>query len=191
MRAGVAVRRICHDASAALRHRAAGQEIDTRGAEPARGDIGRDHRVAVPAEYGGHSAVAAARLPYRAAKVDVPEQRLGHPRRRRIEILARALEGRHMNWPGWRCARRGARAWRVGVRIKFIERQTELRHAHRSGPALRRIMATLAAKAQLRLRGLLAVRIAQAAWSQRPAASLMPPRAIDRAAAQGGEGQGG
>ena len=51
MRAGVAVRRICHDASAALRHRAAGQEIDTRRAEPARGDIGRDHRVAAPAEY--------------------------------------------------------------------------------------------------------------------------------------------
>ena len=51
-----------------------------------------------------------------------------------------------MNWPGWLCARRAARAWRVGARIKSVERQTELRLAHRSGFVWRRVMVTLAAK---------------------------------------------
>ena len=100
MRAGIAVRRIGHETSAALWHRVTSKEVHTRGAEPAVRDIGRDNLVAVPAEYGGHGAVAAARLPYLAAKADVPEQRLGHPGRRRVEVIAHTLEGRHMNWPG-------------------------------------------------------------------------------------------
>ena len=44
---------------------------------------------------------------------------------------------------------------------------------------------TLAAKARLRLSWLVAVRIAQAAWSQRQAASPMPLGTVDPAVAQG------
>jgi hypothetical protein len=117
-------------------------------------DIGRNHLVAVPAEYSGHGAVAAAWLPYLAAKADVPKQCLGHPGQRGIEVIPRALEGRHMNWPGSRCARGAARAWWVGARTKSVERQTELRHAHWSGFIWRGVMETLAATARLQLRGL-------------------------------------
>jgi hypothetical protein len=48
---------------------------------------------------------------------------------------------------------------------------------------------TLAAKARLQLRGLVPVRIAQAAWSQRQAANLMPHRmAASRGARRKGTG---
>src|ERR1700733_10729527 len=76
MQAGVAVGRICHQAAAPRRHLTAGEEIDARGAETTIGDIAGDDRVAVPAEDNGHGAVAAAWLPYRAAKADVSQQSL-------------------------------------------------------------------------------------------------------------------
>src|SRR6202021_550174 len=144
MQAGGAVGRICHQAAAPRRHLTAGEEIDARGAETTIGDIAGDDRVAVPAEDNGHGAVAAAWLPYRAAQADVSQQSLGHPGRRRIEVMARALEGRHMDGPRRRLPSGGARRRSGAVRIGPVERQTEWRRAHPSGTVVTKRMATKA-----------------------------------------------
>ena len=102
MRAGVAVRRIRHDASTAPAPSAARES--SAGCRT-RGRRYRRHRLSRSAEYGGWRRRRRT-APRSAGESNPPEQRLGHPRRRRIEIIARAREGQHMNWPGWRCARR-------------------------------------------------------------------------------------
>ena len=66
-----AIGRIGDEALASSRHLSAGEEIDTRRAETTVGDVGGDHLIAVPSEYCGHGAVAAAWLPDRAAKADM------------------------------------------------------------------------------------------------------------------------
>ena len=144
MGTAVAIGRIGHDAAAGPWHLAAGQEIDTGRAEAAVGDIGGDHFVAVRREHGGHRAIAAAGLPYRAAQPDVPQQRLGNPGRRGIEVSTRAVVARHMDGtvlhqPGRFHARPAC-----GRRIELGKRQAELGSAHPCGALSKRLRVVVA-----------------------------------------------
>ena len=164
MQAGIAIRRIGHDASAALRHRVTSKEIDARGAEPAVGDIGRDHLVAMSgrarwtwrrrrsskAPISGREsgcAGAAPRSP-RPASHRSHRPRAGRP--------THELAGLALRAPGSRGRGGSARGSSPSSGRPNCDTLTG------AASHWRRVMVTLAAKARLRLRGLVAVRIAEA-----------------------------
>ena len=124
-------------ASAALRHHPARAWKSNARCRTREARSGRDHRVAVPAEDGGYGAVAAARLPHLSLRRrSCPEQRLGHPGRRRIEIIATRAGrptsevGRAGVAPHGLCGR-GA----DGGRIRTIERQADCKSDTLTGAA--------------------------------------------------------
>src|ERR1700730_2252616 len=86
MNGPLTVRWVCNDAAASVTDSSAREEIDTRSAESAVGDVRRDDFVAVPGKYRGHRSSAATRLPNRATKLEALEQRLGDPVGRGVEV---------------------------------------------------------------------------------------------------------
>src|SRR6478672_9075851 len=88
MNGPLTVRWVCNDAAASITDSSASEEIDTRSAESAVGDVRRDDFVAVPGKYRGHRSITATRLPNRAMKREALEQRLGYPVGRGVEVPA-------------------------------------------------------------------------------------------------------
>lgn len=97
VRAGVPVGRVRHDGAATRGYAAARNEIDPWRPKSAIGDIRGNHLVAVRRKDGRHGAVAAARLPDRAAEADVPQQCLSDPSRRGVEIPPLPLKARYVD----------------------------------------------------------------------------------------------
>src|ERR1700693_2051393 len=79
---------VLNDAAASVMDSSACEEIDTRSAESAVGDVRRDHFVAVPGKDRGHRSSATARLPDGATEAYVLQQRLGYPVGRGVEVPA-------------------------------------------------------------------------------------------------------
>ena len=129
MGAAVAVRRIGDDAAAPRRNGVSGKKIHAGLAKAAVHEVGRDHIVAVAGQDGGHCPVAATRLPDRAAKANVSQQRLGDPGGRRIKILARPLIARNMD----RSARVRPKRFDCRWFNEIGNRQSRLKECHARG----------------------------------------------------------
>ena len=88
MGAGIAIRRIGHDAAAAARQHGAMKKIHPRLTESAIGNIGRHHLVSMGRQDRRHRPRSTARFPNRSAKTNMPQQRFRDPGRGGIKIPA-------------------------------------------------------------------------------------------------------
>src|ERR1019366_7894543 len=83
----VAIRRIGHHGPAVFRERPAAQEINAGLAEASIRDVTRHDILPLCFDDAGHRAVAAARLPHRAAQRHAAQQSFGNPGGRGIKVV--------------------------------------------------------------------------------------------------------